>query len=402
MWKGMLMQQVQLLLRMHEHLQSRTRSCCYLPLGDTMLRNRRRGEENDYYSKRRKFHGAETSSHNTIAESWNRTERSFPFASRRCSFSDRHGGVDGGEAEFLGMGTMTSLGEEEEELNRAITPWVRTVVSGVDLLRNPKYNKGMAFDHNERERMHLRGLLPPGRWEQSVQVERVLAVINGMASDPLAQYTFLMGLQERNEKLFFRVVIENLEQMMPIIYSPTVSKACDRYGLLFRRPRGLFISAKDSGRVLPILKNWPEKRVKVIAVSDGQNVLGLGDMGIQGMGNLVGKLSLYTACGGIHPSDTLPVTIDVGTDNEELLKDKFYLGLRHKRISGDEYDSLMDEFMEAVRKRFGPRVCIQFENISESNEQNVVNRYRGNYCIFNDDTQGIAAAALAGMMSSCD
>ena len=279
-----------------------------------------------------------------------------------------------------------------------IAPWVRTVVSGVDLLRNPKYNKGMAFDDEERERMHLQGLLPPGRWSQRVQVERVLHVLENM-TDPLSQYTFMMGLQERNERLFYRVLIENLEALMPIIYSPTVSKACKLSGLIFRKPRGLFLSIKDSGRILQVLKNWPEKRVKLIAASDGSDVLGLGDMGIQGMGNLVGKLALYT-CGGVHPSDCLPVTFDFGTDNDVLLNDKFYLGNRHRRVDGETYDAFMDEFMEAVRRRFGSRVLVQFENMSEGNAKNLVDRYRGKFCLFNDDTEGIAAAVLAGVMAA--
>lgn len=318
------------------------------------------------------------------------------------SFTRLHGSArlhtDGGEEN--GGGTRRNTDAfRDESLRHPIAPWVRTVVSGVDLLRNPKYNKGMAFDDSERERMYLRGLLPPGRWSQETQVERVLAVLDGMDDQPLAQYTFMMGLQERNEKLFFRVLIENLERLMPIIYSPTVSLACAQHGLLYRRPRGLFITSEDRGSVLQILKNWPEKRIKLIAVSDGQNVLGLGDMGIAGMGNLVGKLSLYTACAGFHPSDTLPVIIDVGTDNETLLRDKFYLGLRKRRVGEEEYLELMDEFMEAVKKRFGARVLVQFENFAESMSRSLVNRFQ-NYCVFNDDQQGIATAALAAILAA--
>ena len=211
-----------------------------------------------------------------------------------------------------------------------------------------------------------------------------------------------MGLQERNEKLFFRVLCENLERLMGIIYSPTASLACAQHGLIFRRPRGLFITIDDRGRVLELLKNWPEKRVKLIAVSDGQNVLGLepGDMGIQGMGNLVGKLSLYTACAGVHPCDTLPVMLDVGTDNEALLNDKFYLGLRRRRVDEAQYLELVDEFMDAVRKRFGSRVMVQWENLEEARGMKVVERYRPSWCTFNDDQQGLAAAALAGIFAA--
>lgn len=289
--------------------------------------------------------------------------------------------------------------DSEEDHSAPVTPWVRSVASGVDLLRNPKYNKGLAFTEEERHRMYLNGLLPAGYMSQDQQVERVLANLREAKSD-LQRYIHLMALQERNERLFYRVLVDHIEDLMPIIYTPTVGLACERFGLLFRRPRGLFVSQSDRGRVMELLKNWPERRVRAIVVTDGERVLGLGDLGVQGMAIAVGKLTLYTACGGIHPAECLPVTIDVGTNNQSLLEDPFYPGLRQRRTTGEEYDELIDEFMEACKQRFGPDVLIQFEDFANHNAFRLLFQYRGSHLVFNDDIQGTAAVALAGLMAS--
>lgn len=288
---------------------------------------------------------------------------------------------------------------EDEADDQLTTPWVRSVASGVDLLRNPKYNKGMAFTEDERDRHHLHGLMPPAYNSQDMQVERVLHNLREYESD-LQKYVHLMALQERNERLFYRVLVDFIEELLPIVYTPTVGLVCQKYGLMFRRPRGLFISARHRGRVMELLKNWPERRVRAIVVTDGERVLGLGDLGAQGMGIPVGKMTLYTACGGVHPAECLPVMIDVGTNNKELLRDPFYPGLRQHRLTGEEYDDLMDEFMEAAKERYGNDVLIQFEDFANHNAFRLLFQYRGTHLVFNDDIQGTAAVCLAGLLAA--
>jgi len=289
--------------------------------------------------------------------------------------------------------------DEDDFEARPTTPWVRSVVSGVDLLRNPKYNKGMAFTEEERDRLYLRGLLPPAVMNQNTQEQRVLTNVRAIA-DPLDKYTHLMALQERNELLFFHTVMNNLEELMPVVYLPTVALACQKYGLIFRRPRGLFISIQDKGRIFSLLKNWPERNVRHVIVSDGESVLGMGDLGIQGMGVAVSKVNMLVACGGLHPSRCLPVTIDVGTDNEDLLRDPFYIGLRHRRVRGEAYDDLMREFVEAIKRRFGQQVMINFEDFSTVNSSRLLLEFRGDSCTYNDDVQGNATVALAGLLGA--
>ncbi|CAM6103216.1 unnamed protein product [Calypogeia fissa] len=284
-------------------------------------------------------------------------------------------------------------------VERPATPWVRTVQSGIELLRNPKYNKGMAFTKTERDRHYLHGLLPPAYMSQDLQVVRVMSNLREYTTD-LQKYNHLMALQERNERLFYRVLLEHIEELLPIVYTPTVGLVCQQYGLLFRRPRGLFISIRDKGRVMELLKNWPERRVRVIVVTDGERVLGLGDLGVQGMGIPVGKLTLYTAIGGLHPSECLPVTLDVGTNNQTLLKHPFYPGLRQTRATGEEYDELVDEFMEACKARYGDKLLIQFEDFANHNAFRLLLQYRGSHLVFNDDIQGTAAVALAGIIGA--
>ncbi|OSM02574.1 putative malate dehydrogenase [Magnetofaba australis IT-1] len=270
--------------------------------------------------------------------------------------------------------------------------------SPMDILHDPSQNKGVAFTHEERERLCLRGLLPPRPLSMEAQLERVKANFFSKPNN-LEKYIFLTALQERNETLFYRFVRENIEQTLPIIYTPTVGEACQTYSQIFRRPQGMFISLEDRGHVRELLGNWEHKDVRVIVVTDGSRILGLGDQGANGMGIPVGKLALYTACAGIPPIHCLPITIDVGTNNEDLLNDPLYVGLQHKRVGGDDYDGLIEEFVQAVGDAF-PRAMIQFEDFSNDNAFRLLDKYRNRVCAFNDDIQGTAAVALAGLLAS--
>uniref|UniRef100_A0A672HSG2 Malic enzyme n=1 Tax=Salarias fasciatus TaxID=181472 RepID=A0A672HSG2_SALFA len=260
-------------------------------------------------------------------------------------------------------------------------------------------NIGLAFTLEERQQLGIHGLLPPCFVSQDIQLLRVLKNYD-MKKDSLDKYVFLMGLQDRNEKLFYRVLMSDVERFMPIIYTPTVGLACQQYGLIFRRPRGLFITIHDRGHIAEILQNWPEKDIKAVCVTDGERILGLGDLGCHGMGIPVGKLALYTACGGVPPQQCLPVLLDVGTDTEALLKDPLYIGLRHKRVRGQAYDDLLDEFMKAVSNRYGMDCLIQFEDFANVNAFRLLSKYRNQYCTFNDDIQGTAAVAVAGLLAA--
>nr|WP_283816176.1 NAD-dependent malic enzyme [Bradyrhizobium iriomotense] len=268
---------------------------------------------------------------------------------------------------------------------------------GMTLLRDPLLNKGTAFTEAERAALGLRGLLPPCVLTIEAQVERVLINLRALPTD-LEKYVALNALHDRNEALFFRVVVDNIDEIQPIIYTPTVGLACQKYGLIFQRPRGMFISSRDRGQIAEILKNWPYP-AKLIVVTDGERILGLGDLGANGMGIPVGKLSLYSACAGVHPEHCLPVVLDVGTNNEELLNDPYYLGLRERRLTGEAYDSFVDEFMTAARKTF-PDVLIQFEDFANHSAFKLLHKYRDETCVFNDDIQGTAAVALAGLFSA--
>ena len=268
---------------------------------------------------------------------------------------------------------------------------------GMALLRDPLLNKGTAFTEAERDALGLRGLLPPHVLSMDEQVTRFMTNLRGLPSD-LEKYVALNSLHDRNEALFFRAVCDNIDEIQPLIYTPTVGLACQRFGLIFQRPRGMFIGANDRGRIAELLANWPYP-AKLIVVTDGERILGLGDLGAHGMGIPVGKLSLYSACAGIRPEYCLPVMLDVGTNNEDFLNDRYYIGLRQKRLTGAAYDELVDEFIIAAREAF-PGVLIQFEDFANHSAFRLLHKYRDEINVFNDDIQGTAAVALAGLFSA--
>ena len=269
---------------------------------------------------------------------------------------------------------------------------------GRELLNDPILNRGTGHSSSERDRLGLRGLLPAGVETLEEQVDRVVQNCSAKPSD-LERYIFLMALQDQNETLFYYTVLKHLKDFMPIIYTPTVGEAALHYGSIFRRPRGLYITADDLGRVETVLRNWTDRNPRVIVATDGGRVLGLGDLGANGMTISIGKLALYTAAGGIPPAATLPIVLDVGTDNDELQASPFYLGLRRPRLTQTAYLELMDEFVEAVQRVF-PDAMLQFEDFSTVNAIALLDRYRNQMCTFNDDIQGTAGVALAGLIAA--
>lgn len=266
------------------------------------------------------------------------------------------------------------------------------------LLDHPLLNEGSAFPEADRRRLGLLGLLPYHCSTVDEQLARVYENYKRKDSD-LERYIFLNALQDRNETLFYRLLGEHITEMMPIIYTPVVGEGCRRYSHVFRRPRGLYISYPYRNEIPALLANTPARNVAVIVVTDGERILGLGDLGVGGMGIPVGKLSLYTLCAGIHPATTLPIILDVGTDNQELLNDPLYLGWRHERVRGEEYDQFIEAFVQAVMHKF-PNVLLQWEDFSKQNAPRILERYRNRLCTFNDDIQGTGAVTVAGLLAA--
>ncbi len=273
-----------------------------------------------------------------------------------------------------------------------------TTPRGLALLRDPQLNKSTAFTESEREALGLLGLLPEGIDSEQTQIQRVQLQLS-QKPNALEKYIYLSQLQDADETLFFRVLMSDPAQFLPIVYTPTVGEACLQFGHIMRRPKGLYVSIKRKGRVREILRNWPGRDVRFIVVTSGQRILGLGDLGANGMGIPIGKLALYTACAGVPPQFTLPVLIDCGTSNESLLRDPLYLGLRQPRPAVAELDEFVDEFITAVHEEF-PDCCIQFEDWAGVDAVRLLARYRDRICCFNDDIQGTAAVALAGILGA--
>ena len=275
---------------------------------------------------------------------------------------------------------------------------IETSLMGYDLVNSPMLNKGTAFAEAERDLFHLHGLLPPHIGSLDDQVARRLKVLRAFETD-FERYAFLRDLQDNNETLFYALMVSHIEELLPLVYTPTVGEGCQRFSEIWRKPRGVFLSYPNKHRIREILADPRFDRVRVIVVSDGERILGLGDQGAGGMGISIGKLALYTGCAGIHPDETLPVLLDVGTNNKERLDDPIYVGWRHERVTGAEYDAFVEEFVAAVHDRW-PDVLLQWEDFAGSNASRLLERYRDRLCTFNDDIQSTAAVAAATLMAA--
>jgi malate dehydrogenase (oxaloacetate-decarboxylating) len=273
-----------------------------------------------------------------------------------------------------------------------------TGLTGLNLINNPMLNKGTVFTDAERDAFSLHGLLPPHVGTLDEQIARRLKALRALGTN-FQRYAFLRELQDTNETLFYALLVNNLEEMLPLVYTPEVGEGCQRFSEIWRKPRGLFLSYPNKHRIRKILSDARFDRVRVIVVSDGERILGLGDQGAGGMGIPIGKLSLYTACGGIHPDQTLPILLDVGTNNQERIADALYIGWRHERVRGDEYDAFIEEFVMAVMERW-PHVLLHWEDFAGTNAARLLARYRDRLCTFNDDIQGTAAAAGGTLLSA--
>lgn len=276
--------------------------------------------------------------------------------------------------------------------------YIKAPYKGARLLKSPLINKDTAFSLKERADLDLDGLLPPHIEDIEGQLSRCYQAYS-RKQDDLEKHIYLRSLQDRNETLFYKLVIEHLTEMMPMIYTPTVGAACQQFSHIYRQPRGLFISYPQMEKIHEILDNSPIEDVKVIVVTDGERILGLGDQGAGGMGIPIGKLSLYTACGGINPANTLPIVLDVGTNNQERRDDPGYIGWRHERISGDEYYKFVDKFVQAIKKKW-PDVLFQFEDFAQQHANPLLQKYRDQLCTFNDDIQGTAAVAVSAIIAA--
>ncbi|MBV8233519.1 MAG: oxaloacetate-decarboxylating malate dehydrogenase, partial [Planctomycetaceae bacterium] len=289
--------------------------------------------------------------------------------------------------------------EFETTTDEATSEQVTVVpLSGLELLDTAMFNKGSAFPEDERTEFGLHGLLPAHVGSIEEQLARRYDNFQRRRTE-LQQHIFLRALQDRNEVLFYRLIHDHITEMMPLIYTPVVGEACQHFSRIYRKSRGLFLSYEHRDDLDVLLANRPYREVDVIVVTDGERILGLGDLGVGGMGIPVGKLSLYTLCGGIHPARTLPIVLDVGTDNKEALADPFYLGWRHERLRGQAYDDFIEAFVQAVTRAF-PDVLLQWEDFAKENARRLLDRYRERLCTFNDDIQGTAAVAVAAIISA--
>lgn len=273
------------------------------------------------------------------------------------------------------------------------------LLRGKSLLDDPAQNKSTAFTREERDQFGLRGLLPYKVADIDTQQKRVLGNLRRKSSD-IEKYIFLNSLHERNQRLFYRTMIDHIDEIMPLVYTPTVGEACKEFAHIYRNPQGFYITPDDRGEIASILGNWDEADIRIIVVTDGERILGLGDLGANGMGISIGKTALYVACAGIHPAQCLPVMLDVGTNNQALREDLLYLGYPYPRLTGEAYFSLVDEFVQAVQEKF-PHALIQFEDFQSQHAFELLDRYRKQVRCFNDDIQGTAAVTLAGVYSSC-
>lgn len=287
---------------------------------------------------------------------------------------------------------------EKKQSHHTGVEFIKAPSTGSRLLKSSLLNKDTAFSLEERKQLHLDGLLPPHVETIEDQVKRCYQAYQ-RKHDDIEKHIYLRSLQDRNETLFYKLVIEHLTEMMPIIYTPTVGEACEQFSHIYRQPRGLFISYPQKDRIASILDNSPFEDVKVIVVTDGERILGLGDQGAGGMGIPIGKLSLYTACGGINPANTLPIYLDVGTNNPERRSDPGYIGWRHERITGDDYYAFVDAFVQAVKKKW-PEVLLQFEDFAQQHANPLLQKYRDQLCTFNDDIQGTAAVAVSAIIAA--
>ncbi len=276
---------------------------------------------------------------------------------------------------------------------------VKYTKSGYEILHDPRLNKGTGFTDNERDMYGLHGLLPSHVENIEQQIVRVNEQVDHF-NDAINKYVYLIQMLDNNQTLFFRTIMDNPVKYFPLIYTPTVGEACQKFGQIFRRPRGLYISIKDKNKIREILENWNVKDVRFTVVTDGGRILGLGDLGISGMGIPIGKLALYTACAGIDPDYTLPIVLDTGTNNETLLNDPLYPGLKIHRIKGQEYDDFIEEFIRVITNVF-PKICIQWEDFAGPDAVMILDKYREKICTFNDDIQGTAGVATAGLISAC-
>lgn len=296
-------------------------------------------------------------------------------------------------------GEKQATGKSHIDINSLAGENKMKPLRGKALLNDPVQNKSTAFTREERERYGLQGLLPYSVTDIGKQQQRVLANLRSKNSN-IEKYGYLNDLLERNQRLFYRTLIDYIGEIMPLVYTPTVGEACMKFTQIFRKPQGFYITPEDRGKILPLFENWPENDVRIIVVTDGERILGLGDLGANGMGIPIGKMALYVACAGIRPEYCMPVMLDVGTSNQILREDPLYLGYPRPRLTGQDYLSLVEEFVAAVQNKF-PQALIQFEDFSSQNAFRLLDRYAGSVRCFNDDIQGTAAVTLAGIYASC-